>query len=98
MLFASVIPASTILPGVMQLMRGPCPPFESITQPEPVTVHWLVGVRCPPYSSGKRYCRSAVQKCEPVSAAAVLKPPPSISSAARHSASAIVEHAPYSPR
>ena len=33
-----------------------------MAEPAPVTVHCEVGVRTPPYSSGKRYCRSAVQK------------------------------------
>ena len=59
-----------------------------------MTVHCAVGVRCPPYSSGKRYCRSAVQKCEPVIAQAEEMPPPSTSSAASASPSAIVEQAP----
>ena len=67
-------------------------------QPEPVTVHWAVGVRCPPYSSGVRYCRSAEQKWEEVSAAAHSPKPPSSIADAIHRLSAMVEQAPYSPR
>ena len=67
---------------------------ESMSAPAPVTVHWLDGVRRAPYSSGKRNCRSAVQKCEPVRAATFPAPPPSIITAARQSASAMVEQAP----
>ena len=70
MLFASVMPASAILPVVTIVTRGPLPDAPRMSAPEPVTVHCAVGVRTPPYSSGNRYCRSAEQKCELVSAAA----------------------------
>ena len=66
--------------------------------PAPVTVHCEVGVRWPPYSSGKRYCRSAEQKCEPVTAQAECIPPEAMSRDASDSDSVIVEHAPYSPK
>ena len=70
MLLASLMPLSTILPAVTWVTRGPSPSRARMTQPEPVTVHWAVGVRCPPYSRGVRYCRSAEQKWEEVMAAA----------------------------
>ena len=69
-LFASVMPASAIFPVVTIVTRGPLPAAPRMSAPEPVTVHCAVGVRTPPYSSGNRYCRSAEQKCELVSAAA----------------------------
>ena len=65
-----------------------------MSAPAPVTVHWLVGGRTLPYSSGKRNCRSAEQKCELVSAATFFAPQPSIRSEASMSDSAIVEQAP----
>ena len=34
----------------------------TIAAPDAVAVHWAVGGRCPPYSNGKRNCRSAEQK------------------------------------
>ena len=70
MLLVSRMPLSTIFPGVMWVMRGPVPPLERITAPEPVTVHCAVGVRWQPYSRGVRYCRSAEQKWEDDSTAA----------------------------
>ena len=71
---------------------------ETYGAPAPVTVHCAVGVRCPPYSSGKRNCRSAEQKCEQVMAHTVSAYPPSIVIAASDRLSAIVEHAPYTPK
>ena len=98
MLLASVIPASTMRPTVTCVMRGPTPPGARMAAPAPVTVHCEEGVRCPPYSSGKRYCRSAAQKWEPVSAQQRRAKPPSISMAPSARLSAIVEQAPYSPK
>ena len=94
---ASLIPASTIIPVVTWVIFGPWPPAARITAPAPVTVHWAVGVRWPPYSSGKRNCRSAEQKWEPVRAQAFAAKPPSITMAARPRDSAMVEQAPYTP-
>ena len=36
------------VPTVPQVSRGPCPSLHTSAAPEPVTVHWAVGVRCPP--------------------------------------------------
>ena len=69
----------------------------NITAPDAVAVHCDVGVRIDPYSNGKRYCRSAVQKCEEVTAIARFTVLESISREESSSPSAIVEHAPYSP-
>ena len=52
------------------------------------------GVRSAPYSRGKRNCRSAEQKCEPVRTATFCAAPASINMEPRLSASDIVEHAP----
>ena len=65
MLFASAMPRSVTVPSVASVHRaiGFTPRALLISvAPAPVTVHCAVGVRCAPYSSGKRYCRSAVQK------------------------------------
>ena len=95
MLFASVMPRSTTRPHVVCVKTtGACFEPEIITAPAPVTVHCAVGVRCPPYSSGSRNCRSAEQKCELVMAHTVSAYPPSIVIAASDRLSAIVEHAP----
>ena len=51
-------------------------------------------MRCPPYSRGVRYCRSAEQKWEEVTAAANWAKPPSIIMAARDRPSPMVEQAP----
>lgn len=69
-----------------------------IQLPAPVTVHCAVGVRTPPYSSGKRYCRSADAKCDEVTQAETFAPPLSTADAAIIRLCAIVEHAPYCPR
>ena len=63
-----------------------------------MAVHWAVGVRCPPYSRGVRYCRSAEQKCEEAVTAAHSPKPPSKVIEARASPSPIVEQAPYRPK
>ena len=62
--------------------------------PAPVTVHWAVGVRWPPYSRGVRYCRSAVQKWEETTTAAHSPKPPSKVMEARARPSPMVEQAP----
>ena len=62
-LLASCIPASRIMPVVTAFMQGPSPSARRIAAPAAVAVHWAVGVRCPPYSSGSRNCLSAPQKC-----------------------------------
>ena len=69
-----------------------------MSAPDPVTVHWAVGVRWPPYSRGVRYCRSAEQKWEEVTAAVRVPNPPSSSIAARERDSDMVEQAPYRPK
>ena len=63
MLLASLMPLSTTLPMVTQVTAGPVFPSAANTSaPAAVAVHWAVGARCPPYSKGVRYCRSAEQK------------------------------------
>ena len=94
MFAGSVIPASVIFPVVTWVMRTPQSPPRSSTAPAAVAVHWALGVRCPPYSSGRRNSRSAAQKWELVIAQTVSAAPPSMSSAPRVIASPIVEHAP----
>ena len=56
------------------------------------------GVRWLPYSSGVRYCRSAVQKWEETTTPARCPKPPSSVMAARARPSPMVEQAPYSPK
>lgn len=79
MLFASVMPASTILPGVTQVTYGPGPSSPRISAPAPVTVHWLVGVRTLPYSSReaelplRRTEMRAGQRCNFFAAASVYE-------------------------
>jgi hypothetical protein len=63
-----------ILPNNTSVIRGLSAPPEvsvslNIAAPAAVTVHWAVGERCPPYSSGNLNWRSAAQKCEAVAAA-----------------------------
>ena len=48
MLFASLMPRSVTVPTVQPVIRGPWPSLRTSAAPEPVTVHWAVGVRCPP--------------------------------------------------
>ena len=48
MLFASVMPRSTILPMAACVTAGPFPSFDRMQQPAAVAVHWAVGVRCEP--------------------------------------------------
>ena len=55
-------------------------------------------MRWPPYSRGKRNCRSAEQKWEDVTATARRAIPVSTNSDASPSVWAIVEHAPYCPK
>ena len=62
--------------------------------PAAVAVHWDVGVLCPPYSRGVRYCRSAEQKWEEAVTAAHSPKPPSRVMEARASPSPMVEQAP----
>ena len=62
MLFASLIPISTILPLVICVTRGPFPVFDKIAVPAPVTVHWDVCGRWFPSSNGNLNCFSALQK------------------------------------
>ena len=57
-----------------------------------------MGGRCPPYSNGSRNCLSAEQKCDEVTAAAILAAPDSTNKAAMARVCAIVEHAPYCPK
>ena len=93
-LLASVIPASRIRPVVIWVTKGPGPSAARISAPAPVTVHWAVGVRWPPYSRGRRNWRSAEQKWELVMAQVMSANPPSIIIAARERLSAMVEQAP----
>ena len=98
MLLASLTPRSTILPTVALATQIPFLRLFRIQLPAPVTVHCAVGVRTPPYSSGKRYCRSADAKCDEVTHAETFAPPLSTADAAIIRLCAIVEHAPYCPR
>ncbi len=99
MLLASLMPLSTTLPTVTRATRGPGRiSLVTITAPAAVAVHWAVGVRWEPYSRGVRYCRSAEQKWDEVTAAAYLPYPPLSSSVASARLSPMVEHAPYSPK
>ena len=82
----------------MPVTLGPAPPEEIISAPQPVTVHWEVGGRWPPYSRGILYWRSAVEKCELVTAMAFDAKPELTAIEARASVSAIVEQAPYTPK
>ena len=82
------------MPGVAAVSRGPVPDCPSSTAPAAVAVHWEVGVRRPPYSSGKRNWRSAVQKWEEVTTTALSPQPPSSAMAANSSPSEKVEQAP----
>jgi hypothetical protein len=62
--------------------------------PDAVTVFCEVGVRMLPYSRGKRYCLSAVQKCEDVTPMHLSANPPLINTEAQMIDSIAVEHAP----
>ena len=62
--------------------------------PAAVAVHCAVGGRCPPYSSGKRNWRSAVQKWDEVTAQQMSAAPLSTKIAAMDSVCAMVEQAP----
>ena len=97
MLLVSWIPKSITFPKVTARRYGPLPLPLSTTPPAAVAVHWLVGVRLPPYSSGKRYCRSAAQKWLEVSAIARRARPVETKQAESASPSAIVAQALYSP-
>ena len=99
MLLASLIPLSFTAPTVTRTTRGPGrTSFVATTAPEAVAVHWAVGVRWEPYSSGVRYCRSAEPKWEEVTAAAYVPYPPLSRSVAKARLSPMVEQAPYSPK
>ena len=71
--------------------------FATTLAPAPVTVRCAVGVRCPPYSSGKRNCLSAEQKCEEVAATASFAASQFTKTLAMPNDRAIVEQAPKSP-
>lgn len=63
MLLISLTPASHTRPMVAESTGTPAAPLPRTRQaPAAVAVHWAVGVRLPPYSSGVRNCRSAAQK------------------------------------
>ena len=103
MLAASCTPRSVICPN--RTSRTATPPDapagrspERISAPAAVAVHCAVGVRWPPYSSGRRNWRSAEQKWEDVTASARRAAPASTNTAAMASVCAMVEHAPYCPR
>ena len=74
-----------------------CPGARSRQAPAAVAVHWAVGVRLAPYTSGVRNWRSAAQKWLLVMASSWRAMPPAARQAARASVSAMVEHAPYTP-
>ena len=76
--------------------RGPLPwpGAATTTQPPAVAVHWAVGVRWPPYSSGRRNCRSAVQKWDEATAAQRSAQPLAAKMLASDRLSAMVEQAP----
>ena len=97
MLFASVMPRSSIVPIVTARTNGPTSPFSRTAAPAAVAVHWAVGVRWPPYSSGRRNCRSAEQKWDEVQATARVTAPASRKTEETARLSAIVEQAPNSP-
>ena len=97
MFAGSFTPRSTTLPARPWSSLTP-PPCPTIAQPEAVAVHWAVGVRWAPYSSGVRNCRSAEQKWELVTAAAFSAAPQSTIMPAIKRVWAIVEQAPYWPR
>ena len=82
-----------------EVTRTPCSALsdDSSVQAAPVTVHWAYGGRWQPYSSGYRYCRSAVAKWLTVAQATVSKYPASTKHAPSASASVMVEHALYMP-
>ena len=61
-LFASLIPISTIFPEVICVINGPSPDLDNIAAPAPVTVHCDVGGRWFPNSNGNLNCFSALQK------------------------------------
>ena len=94
MLLASVMPASVMEPIVTCVTCGPEALLPRITAPEPVTVHCEVGVRWPPYSSGRRNCRSAVQKWDEATAAQRSAQPLAAKMLASDRLSAMVEQAP----
>ena len=97
MLAGSFTPRSTIFPtSPPRTFTLPLSP--TTAQPAAVAVHWAVGERCPPYSRGRRNCRSAEQKWELVTAAACRAAPLSTARAASSRAWAMVEHAPYCPK
>ena len=92
----SVTPKSHTLPK--HTLSTPTPPSHPTTQaPAAVAVHWAVGVRWPPYSSGNRNCRSAVQKWLEVTAPHKSALPLSTNSAASASVCPMVEQAPNCP-
>ena len=98
MLLMSCTAKSCTRPNVTESTGTPCPPCARTRQaPAAVAVHWAVGVRLAPYSSGVRNCRSAAQKWLLVSAMARSAIPDAANAAASPNVSAIVEHAPYTP-
>ena len=96
-LLASVIPKSVTRPPQTAAMRTPLPPMPTTEAPDAVAVHWDVGGRWPPYSSGKRNCRSAEQKWEEVTAQQMSAAPLSTKMADMPSVCAMVEQAPNWP-
>ncbi|CDC72352.1 unknown [Candidatus Colimorpha enterica] len=93
MLFGSVMPRSTLIPGRSSVIYAPCP-SPRMNAAAPVTVHCEVGVLIPPYSTGKRNCLSAEQLWDEVTTAALPISVELSQSVARISPSAEVEHAP----
>ena len=97
MLLPSLIPISTILPGVICVMYGPSPDFEIIAAPEPVTVHCEDGGLWFPNSSGNLNCFSALQKWLEV-AQRTFSAKLSAQIALKLIDSTNVEHAPKTPK
>ena len=79
-------------------MYGPVPFFVKSAAPEPVTVHWAVGVRWFPSSRGNLNCFSALQKWLEVAQSTFVAPPPSIKTLPMHNPSTNVEQAPNIPK
>ena len=98
MLLASLIPMSTIFPGVIIVIKGPVPLALTTAAPEPVTVHWADCGLWFPSSSGKRNCFSALQKWLDVAHNTLVAAPDSTKTLPRHKLSTKVEQAPNTPK
>ena len=97
-MFASFIPISTILPGVIHVIYGPVPEELTIAAPDPVTVHWADCGLWFPSSKGNLNCFSALQKWLEVAQSTFVAHPPSTKTLPKQRLSTKVEQAPKTPK